>query len=91
VKFCHYVQRENIRKNSIYATKGKPLEKLELRLSIKYQDLKKKTMHNFEKLKNLAKSDGYCSSGLRSSTLLPNDEKFNLIHQIKKCAKIYSF
>jgi hypothetical protein len=61
---CHYVQRENIRKNSIYANQKGNRWETRIKTGIKYQDLKKTTMHNFEKLKG--KSDGYCSSGLRS-------------------------
>ena len=34
----------------------------------------------------MAKSDGCCCRGLWSFYFIPNDEKFNLIHQIKKCA-----
>ena len=43
-------------------------------------------MHSFEKLKIWQKSMDIAASVYEISTLLPNDEKFNLIHQIKKCA-----
>ncbi|ELY2010444.1 four helix bundle protein [Flavobacterium psychrophilum] len=43
-------------------------------------------MHNFEKLKIWQKEMDIAVEVYEVSTLLPNDEKFNLIHQIKKCA-----
>ena len=43
-------------------------------------------MHSFEKLKIWQKAMDIAVSVYEISTLLPNDEKFNLIHQIKKCA-----
>lgn len=43
-------------------------------------------MHNFEKLKIWQKAMDIAVNVYTISLLLPNDEKFNLIHQIKKCA-----
>lgn len=43
-------------------------------------------MHNFEKLKIWQKAMDVTVEVYKISTLLPNDERFNLIHQIKKCA-----
>lgn len=43
-------------------------------------------MHNFEKLKIWQKAMDITVEVYRISELLPNDERFNLIHQIKKCA-----
>lgn len=43
-------------------------------------------MHNFEKLKIWQKAMDSASDIYKISLLLPEDEKFNLIHQIKKCA-----
>ena len=43
-------------------------------------------MHNFEKLKIWQKAMDVAVEVYYISSLLPNDEKFNLIHQIKKCA-----
>ncbi len=43
-------------------------------------------MHNFEKLKIWQKAMDIASDIYKISLLLPVDEKFNLIHQIKKCA-----
>ena len=43
-------------------------------------------MHNFEKLKIWQKAMDVAVHIYEISSLLPNDEKFNLIHQIKKCA-----
>ena len=43
-------------------------------------------MHNFEKLKIWQKAMDIAVEVYEISALLPNDEKFNLIHQIKKCA-----
>lgn len=43
-------------------------------------------MHNFEKLKIWQKAMDIASDIYKISLLLPEDEKFNLIHQIKKCA-----
>ena len=43
-------------------------------------------MHNFEKLKIWQKAMDVAVEVYHISSLLPNDEKFNLIHQIKKCA-----
>jgi len=43
-------------------------------------------MHNFEKLKIWQKAMDIASDIYKISLLLPQDEKFNLIHQIKKCA-----
>lgn len=43
-------------------------------------------MHNFEKLKIWQKAIDIAVEVYEVSLLLPNDEKFNLIHQIKKCA-----
>lgn len=44
------------------------------------------SMHNFEKLKIWQKAMNIAVSVYEVSLLLPSDEKFNLIHQIKKCA-----
>ena len=43
-------------------------------------------MHNFEKLKIWQKAMDIAVEVYNVSLLLPNDEKYNLIHQIKKCA-----
>lgn len=43
-------------------------------------------MHQFEKLKIWQKAMDIAVSIYEISSLLPSDEKFNLIHQIKKCA-----
>ncbi len=43
-------------------------------------------MHNFEKLKIWEKAMDIAVKVYEISLLLPDDEKFNLIHQIKKCA-----
>lgn len=43
-------------------------------------------MHNFDKLKIWQKALDIAISVYEVSLLLPNDEKFNLVHQIKKCA-----
>ena len=43
-------------------------------------------MNNFEKLKIWQKAMDVAVEVYEVSLLLPNDEKFNLIHQIKKCA-----
>lgn len=43
-------------------------------------------MHNFEKLKIWQKAMDIAVQVYEVSALLPDDEKFNLIHQIKKCA-----
>ena len=43
-------------------------------------------MHNFEKLKIWQKAMDIAVEVYEISLLLPVDEKFNLIHQIKKCA-----
>src|SRR5690554_1229733 len=43
-------------------------------------------MHNFEKLKIWQKAMDIAFDIYKISLLLPEDEKFNLIHQIKKCA-----
>ena len=43
-------------------------------------------MHNFEKLKIWQKAMDIAVAVYDISLQLPNDEKFNLIHQIKKCA-----
>ena len=43
-------------------------------------------MHNFEKLKIWQKAMDIAVEVYKIFSLLPNDEKFNLIHQIKKCA-----
>ena len=43
-------------------------------------------MHNFEKLKIWQKAMDIEVHVYEISTFLPNDEKFNLTHQIKKCA-----
>ena len=43
-------------------------------------------MHNFEKLKIWQKAMDIAVEVYKISSLLPNDEKFNLIHQINKCA-----
>ena len=43
-------------------------------------------MHNFEKLKIWQKAMDVAVEVYKVSLLLPNDERFNLIHQIKKCA-----
>lgn len=43
-------------------------------------------MHNFEKLKIWQKAMDIAVEVYEISALLPTDERFNLIHQIKKCA-----
>lgn len=43
-------------------------------------------MHNFEKLKIWEKAMEITVDVYKITSLLPIDEKFNLIHQIKKCA-----
>lgn len=43
-------------------------------------------MHNFEKLKIWQKAMDIAVEVYEVSLLLPSDEKFNLVHQIKKCA-----
>ena len=43
-------------------------------------------MHSFEKLKIWQKAMDIAVSVYEIALLLPADEKFNLIHQIKKCA-----
>ncbi|MGQ7947107.1 four helix bundle protein [Flavobacterium sp. WC2509] len=43
-------------------------------------------MHQFEKLKIWQKAMDIAVHVYEISSLLPNDEKFNLNHQIKKCA-----
>ena len=43
-------------------------------------------MHQFEKLKIWQKAMDIAEKIYTISAELPNDEKFNLIHQIKKCA-----
>jgi len=43
-------------------------------------------MHQFEKLKIWQKAMDIAEKIYTISSELPNDEKFNLIHQIKKCA-----
>ena len=43
-------------------------------------------MHNFEKLKIWQKAMDIAVEVYEVSLFLPDDEKFNLIHQIKKCA-----
>lgn len=43
-------------------------------------------MHNFEKLKMWQKAMDITVEVYKISALLPTDERFNLIHQIKKCA-----
>ncbi len=43
-------------------------------------------MHNFEKLKIWQKAMDIALEVYEVSLFLPNDERFNLIHQIKKCA-----
>ena len=43
-------------------------------------------MHQFEKLKIWQKAMDIAVKIYEVSSLLPADEKFNLIHQIKKCA-----
>lgn len=43
-------------------------------------------MHNFEKLKVWQKAMDIAEDVYKVCLLLPDDEKFNLIHQIKKCA-----
>jgi four helix bundle protein len=43
-------------------------------------------MHNFEKLKIWQKAMDIAVEVYEISLLLPIDKKFNLIHQIKKCA-----
>ena len=43
-------------------------------------------MHNFEKLKIWQKAMDIAVEVYEISSLLPLDEKFNLIHQIRKCA-----
>lgn len=43
-------------------------------------------MHNFEKLKIWQKAMDIIVEVYKISALLPTDERFNLIHQIKKCA-----
>jgi four helix bundle protein len=43
-------------------------------------------MHNFEKLKIWQKAMDVAVEVYTISSLLLNDEKFNLVHQVKKCA-----
>jgi four helix bundle protein len=43
-------------------------------------------MHNFEKLKIWQKAMDIAVEVYEISLLLPKDERFNLIHQVKKCA-----
>src|SRR5690554_2285127 len=43
-------------------------------------------MHNFEELKIWQKAMDIVVKVYEISALLPTDERFNLIHQIKKCA-----
>ncbi len=43
-------------------------------------------MHNFEELKIWQKAMDIAVKVYEISALLPTDERFNLIHQIKKCA-----
>ena len=43
-------------------------------------------MHNFEKLKIWQKAMDIAVHVYEIANFLPNDEKFNLIYQIKKCA-----
>ncbi len=43
-------------------------------------------MHNFEKLKIWQKAKDIAEEVYKISIILPQDEKFNLIQQIKKCA-----
>lgn len=43
-------------------------------------------MHNFEKLKIWQKAMDITVEVYKISELLPTNERFNLIHQIKKCA-----
>ena len=43
-------------------------------------------MHNFEKLKIWQKAMDIAVKVYEIANFLPNDEKFNLIYQIKKCA-----
>lgn len=43
-------------------------------------------MHNFEKLKIWQKAMDIAVEVYEISSLIPLDEKFNLIHQIRKCA-----
>lgn len=43
-------------------------------------------MYNFEKLKMWQKAMDITVEVYKISALLPTDERFNLIHQIKKCA-----
>ena len=43
-------------------------------------------MHNFEKLKVWQKAMDIAEEVYKLCLLLPDDEKFNLVHQIKKCA-----
>src|SRR5690606_14134924 len=49
-------------------------------------ELRRLSMHNFEKLIIWQKAMEIAVSVYEVSLLLPSDEKFNLIHQIKKCA-----
>lgn len=43
-------------------------------------------MHQFEKLKIWQKAMDIAEKIYRMSSAIPNDERFNLVHQIKKCA-----
>lgn len=43
-------------------------------------------MHQFEKLKIWQKAMDIAEKVYRMSSGIPNDERFNLVHQIKKCA-----
>ncbi|HEU4495808.1 MAG TPA: four helix bundle protein [Flavobacterium sp.] len=43
-------------------------------------------MHNFEKLKIWQKAMDIAVEVYEISLLLPDEERFNLVHQIKKCA-----
>ncbi|GAW89215.1 hypothetical protein FPS14_contig00017-0023 [Flavobacterium psychrophilum] len=46
-------------------------------------------MHNFEKLKIWQKAMDIAVEVYEVYTLLPNDEKFNLIHQIKNVQYLF--
>jgi four helix bundle protein len=72
-------REKNSGKNSVHVNQRETVKKLVL--SIKTRD-----MHNFEKLKIWQKAMDVAVEVYEVSLLLPNDEKFNLIHQIKKCA-----
>ncbi len=63
-------------------------DKIRIDNSLKLKEVtsKIKNMHSFEKLKIWQKAMDIAVKVYEVALLLPDDEKFNLIHQIKKCA-----